>query len=161
MVEGGIDHVRLHHHPTIGNGAGDHRHVQRNHGGVALPEATDRQQRELIGEVGDLAEEACRRRRQIDRHFLADSPLLRSVDHQLRAELGGQLGERDVAAAVEDLDHRAAARLAAVVGDRVGCLRRQPRLVTGKTRSSVVAPFSKAMEVVMTLKLDPGMYRSW
>src|SRR3954451_22523512 len=34
-------------------------------------------------------------------------------------------------------------------------------LSLGNWRSSEVTPFSNAADVVMTLKLDPGMYRSW
>ena len=63
VIERRLDHVRLHHHAAVGDGAGDHRHVQRHHRGAALPEAADGQQRQLIGEVGDLAEAAGRRRR--------------------------------------------------------------------------------------------------
>jgi ABC-2 type transport system ATP-binding protein len=77
-----------------------------------------------------LLEVAGGRSGKIDRNLFADAPCTRACDHSLGTEFDGHLRERDVAAAIEDLFHRATALTAAVVLDWVVGLRRQPfRLV--------------------------------
>ncbi len=135
MIERAIDHVGSHHPPTIGDGGRHHAHVQRHHRVVCLAEPADRQQRQVVGEVDRLATSVLKvagyRARQIDRELLADSPCTDAGNHSLGTELDRHLRERDVAAAIEDLGHRSAARRAAVILDRVGGLRRQPLLLVG------------------------------
>ena len=72
-----------------------------------------------------VAEEARRRRRAGRSAASGRTPRLAPVDHRLRPERERRLGERDVAAAAEDLGQRRRRTLAAEVLDRVVGLRRE------------------------------------